>query len=95
MPDDDPSLLAERFGANLFLLRRRAGFSQEELARYAALHRTEIGLLEHGRRLARVDTVVKLSGSLSVTPGELFTGVGWAVAGATDGRFYSSTRSAR
>ena len=41
--------MAERFGRNLHAARRRAGFSQEELAAFAALHRTEIGLLENGR----------------------------------------------
>lgn len=65
------------FGANLFIARRRAGLSQEELALRAALHRTEIGMLERGLRLAKVDTVVKLSGSLSAEPSDLFKGMAW------------------
>lgn len=60
-PNDD---LARRFGKNLNRARRRAGYSQEELGLMATLHRTEIGLLEHGRCLPRLDTFVKLLGSL-------------------------------
>jgi transcriptional regulator with XRE-family HTH domain len=51
---------AERFGRNLLAARRRAGFSQEELGALAALHRTEIGLLENGRRVPRVDWVPRM-----------------------------------
>ena len=52
---------AERLGRNLFMARRRAGFSQEELGSLACLHRTEIGFIEGGRRLPRVDTLGKLA----------------------------------
>jgi transcriptional regulator with XRE-family HTH domain len=65
------------FGANLVSARRWAGLSQEELALRAALHRTEIGLLERGLRLAKADTVLKLSGSLSVESSDLFKGMVW------------------
>jgi transcriptional regulator with XRE-family HTH domain len=50
--------IAERFGDNLYRARKRAGISQEELGFRAELHRTEIGLLERGSRLARIDTLV-------------------------------------
>lgn len=55
-----------RFGANLARARRRAGLSQEELATGASLHRTEIGMLEHGQRVARINTVIKLSGAMAI-----------------------------
>jgi transcriptional regulator with XRE-family HTH domain len=74
-------------GRNLLLVRRRAGLSQDELASLASLHRTEIGLLEHGRRLARVDTLVKLGGALGVDPGVLLDGIAWRVAGKRPGGF--------
>lgn len=62
---------AERIGRNVFMARRRAGFSQGELGALAGLHRTEIGMVENGERLPRVDTLIKLAGSLSVPAGEL------------------------
>lgn len=69
--------VAERFGRNLFLARRRAGLSQQELANRAAVHRTEVGLLENGRRTARVDTLMQLSGALEGDPAELLKGIVW------------------
>lgn len=61
---------AERIGRNVFMARRRAGFSQEELGALAGLHRTEVGMVEKGERLPRVDTLLKLAASLAVPVGE-------------------------
>ncbi|HSS03841.1 MAG TPA: helix-turn-helix transcriptional regulator [Solirubrobacterales bacterium] len=85
--------VAEQFGANLVRLRRRAGLSQEQTAIRATLHRTEIGLLERGHRLARVDTVAKLAGALEVDPGDFFDGIEW-LPGAPHpgGRFTEGSR---
>jgi transcriptional regulator with XRE-family HTH domain len=69
--------LAERFGRNLFMARRRAGLSQERLAASATLHRTEIGLLERGLRLPRLDTIAKLAAALGIEAGNLLAGVRW------------------
>lgn len=52
--------VARRIGHNVFLARRRAGYSQEELGRRCSLHRTEIGMIESGARLPRSDTLMKL-----------------------------------
>lgn len=82
-----PAGVAEAFGRNLLLTRRRLGFSQEELAVLCSLHRTAIGLLENGQRLARVDTVVKLGGGLGVDPCVLLEGIVWHVAGTRPGSF--------
>ena len=73
---------AERIGRNVFMARRRAGFSQEELGALAGLHRTEIGMVENGVRLPRVDTLLKLAFSLAVPVGELVEGIEWAAPGA-------------
>lgn len=48
--------IAPQFGENLIAARERAGISQEELGFRADLHRTEIGMLERGVRIARIDT---------------------------------------
>lgn len=68
---------ARRLGKNLWRARRSAGYSQEELAALCSLHRTEIGLLENGRRLPRVDTLMKLSAALDVRVGMLVEGIEW------------------
>jgi transcriptional regulator with XRE-family HTH domain len=60
---------------------------QEELGFRASLHRTEIGELERGVRLPRIDTVVKLAGALSVPPGDLLKGVAWSPGRERLGRF--------
>ena len=79
--------IATRFGENLRRCRRRAKISQEELGLRASLHRTEIGMLEQGTRLARIDTLVKLAGALSVSPGDLIDGIHWTPGQAHNGRF--------
>jgi transcriptional regulator with XRE-family HTH domain len=69
--------LSRRFGQNLIVQRRRLGLSQIGIAERAGLDRTEINLLEHGRRVARLDTVVKLAGAVEMVPCELLTGMAW------------------
>lgn len=70
---------AKRLGRNVFMARRRAGFSQEELGAMASLHRTEIGMVENGTRLPRVDTLIKLASALGVRAEELLAGIEWIV----------------
>jgi transcriptional regulator with XRE-family HTH domain len=79
--------IATHFGRNLARCRREAGFSQEELGVLASLHRTEIGMLERGIRLPRIDTLMKLAGALEVEPGELLTGIEWTPASPQLGNF--------
>jgi transcriptional regulator with XRE-family HTH domain len=67
--------LAEQFGRKLFMARRRLGVTQEDLARFAGLHRTEVQKLEGGRREPRLSTIVKLSYALGIDPGELVEGM--------------------
>lgn len=68
---------AAHFGENLVRHRKRAGYSQQELAFRASLHRTEIGLLENGRRLPRMITLVKLARSLEASVDALLDGIDW------------------
>lgn len=69
--------LAKVFGTNLARERRRQGLSQEELGFRAALHRTAIGQIERGERAPRVESLIKLAGSLEVEPAALLTGLTW------------------
>jgi transcriptional regulator with XRE-family HTH domain len=82
----DPAV-AGRFGRNLRRIRRREDLSQEQLGRRAALHRTEIGKLEHGERVCRIDTLIRLAGAMAVPPGELLDGIDWVPAPETTGTF--------
>lgn len=79
--------VARQFGANLSRLRERSGVTQEELAFRASLHRTEIGLLERGGRIPKIDTLAKLAGSLEVEPGALFEGIRWEPGDVRRGGF--------
>jgi transcriptional regulator with XRE-family HTH domain len=88
--------VAARFGENLRRCRRLAGLSQEELGARASLHRTEIGLLEHGQRVARIDTAVQLAGAMAIPPSELLEGIHWTPGEASPGGFsFSESRGAR
>ncbi len=80
-------MVAHQFGRNLAYCRKRAKLSQEELSVRASLHRTAVGQLERGERVARVDTAVKLAGSLGIHPGDLLDGMGWDPGGTRLGRF--------
>lgn len=79
--------VARQFGDNLRYCRKRVGLSQEEAAVRASLHRTAVGQLERGERVARVDTLVKLAGSLGVSAGELLDGLEWKPGGTVYGSF--------
>lgn len=79
--------LAERFSQNLVGLRKAADLSQEELAVMACIHRTEVSQLERGLRIPRIDTLVKLAGSLQVRPDRLLEGIEWTPGAIHLGRF--------
>lgn len=85
-----PVDVAHHFGRNLARCRKRVGLSQEELAVRASLHRTAVGQIERGERVARVDTLIKLAGSLSIPPGELLVGMNWDPGGTRIGQFRAS-----
>lgn len=82
--------IAARFGDNLAHCRKRADLSQEELSVRASLHRTEVSQLERGFRLPRIDTLLKLVGSLEISADELLVGLEWKPGGMIYGRFRSS-----
>jgi transcriptional regulator with XRE-family HTH domain len=68
---------SRRFAGKMRRLRKAAGLSQEELAFRAAIHRTQISLLENGGRMPRVHSLVCLAGALKVTPNDLLDGIVW------------------
>ena len=64
-----------RFGARLRQLRDERGYSQEELAERAGLHRNYVGGVERGERNVALENIVKLAKALAVKPGDLFTDI--------------------
>lgn len=83
-------VVADQLGANLAYCRRRAKLSQEALAVMASLHRTAVGQIERGERVCRVDTLIKLAGSLNIPPGDLLDGMGWNPGGTRIGQYTNS-----
>jgi transcriptional regulator with XRE-family HTH domain len=79
--------IAAQFGDNLVRARKSADMSQDELSVRASVHRTEISQLERGLRIARIDTLVKISGSLEVDPGDLLAGIVWTPGDVRRGQF--------
>jgi transcriptional regulator with XRE-family HTH domain len=66
---------ANLFGRNLCLVRRRCGYSQEQLAARAGLSRDTIHKLEGGKRSPRLGTLLVLADTLGVSPCELLEGL--------------------
>lgn len=71
--DPDPHA-SERlaFGANVRLIRKEAGWSQEYLAGVAGLARAYVGHVENGRRNVSLHTMWQLANALGVTPAAFF-----------------------
>jgi transcriptional regulator with XRE-family HTH domain len=83
-----------RFAANLRRLRDRADLTQEELARRAGIHRTQISMIEGGERMPRLDTLIKLAGALGVPVGGLVEGITWSPVEQRRGGFVMAPEEA-
>jgi transcriptional regulator with XRE-family HTH domain len=79
--------LAERFAANLTRCRERAGINKSQLARLTELNPTAISRFESGKRMPRLDTLVKITGALDCRADELVEGMGWKPDLAAYGSF--------
>jgi transcriptional regulator with XRE-family HTH domain len=84
--------ISERFARNVVHQREATGMTQEELAFRASIHRTQISFIESGKRMPRLDTLVKLAGALEVPPSRLLEGIAWIPAVTQDGEFDISDR---
>lgn len=89
---DQRSEVAARFAENLRRIRLIERLSQEQMAQRASLHRTEIGLLESGRRVCRIDTLIQLAGAVAVPPEEFIEGIIWVPSPETKGAFTFNSR---
>lgn len=66
-----------RLGQNVVEAREKRGLTQTATAERAGLHRTEVSLIERGKRVPRLETIVKLAGALQVEPCALLEGMAW------------------
>lgn len=87
--------LKERFAHNLRSARRGVGLTQEELALMTEMHRTEISLLENGKRMPRLDSLVKLVRAIDCSADELIEGMEWRSNFKTYGSWEVTDPSAR
>lgn len=55
--------------------RKQKGFSQEDFAAEGGLHRTEMGLLERGKTIPRLDTLLLVSQYLGLSVSDLLRGI--------------------
>lgn len=69
--------LGERFGANVVWFRRQAGLFQGELADRIGINRTILSTIERGRRLPRLDVILKLVAALEVKNCDLVEWMWW------------------
>lgn len=60
------------FGKALRTLREERGYSQEELAERAGLHRNYVGGIERGERNVALENIGKLAKALAVRTRDLF-----------------------
>lgn len=60
------------FGEQVRLIRKDLGFSQEELADKAGLHRTYIGMIERGEKNITLTNIEKIAKALDVDIKNLF-----------------------
>ncbi len=68
--------IQKRLGARIRELRKRKGWSQEELGDVSGLHYTYVGSVERGERNVTLRSIQTIAGSLSVSISELFQGIG-------------------
>ena len=68
--DQRNDILAD-LGARVRQHRRAHGWSQEQFANLAGVHRTYIGAIERGQQNVTVVTLVAIAEALSIDPGEL------------------------
>ena len=62
-----------QIGGKMLLLRKRLGLTQGELAEIAGLSDRTYADIERGSANMRIETALKISDSLHVTPNDLFT----------------------
>lgn len=60
------------FGRRVRCIREQRGFSQEQLAELAGIHRTYMSSVERGQRNIGLDNIAALADALGVSPALFF-----------------------
>ncbi len=68
-------LVQEALGDRMRDLRKKQGFSQEAFADHCGMHRTAVSLIERGRRVPSLITLVTISRGFGISVSELLRGV--------------------
>jgi transcriptional regulator with XRE-family HTH domain len=84
--DASTEFVAAIIGPRIRRIRRAQELSQEALADFAEIHRTQMTKIEHAGQLPRIDTLIKLAAGLGVAPYELLDGIMWEPRGHRPGR---------
>jgi transcriptional regulator with XRE-family HTH domain len=69
------TVIQKRLGLTVRRLRTQAGYSQEEFAQVAGLHRTYMGRVENGRSAVTIVKLEKIAIALRLSPSELLAEV--------------------
>jgi transcriptional regulator with XRE-family HTH domain len=80
----DRSNIARIFGEVLQELRTKRGLSQEDFGFECELHRTYISLLERGKRIPSLTTIIQLAMALRVPPSEIVRSVECRLSGGIE-----------
>ena len=90
MSPRQPDELSERFARTLRRVRLERHLSQEELADLCDMHRTEVSLIERGRREPGLETLLKFSAAVEVSVADLLDGIRWepSAGRSSAGRFW-------
>ena len=64
--------IEKKFGKRVRELRNKAGYSQEDLADLASIHRTYLGGIERGERNPSLKNIQRIANALKVPIDELF-----------------------
>jgi transcriptional regulator with XRE-family HTH domain len=67
--------VAEQIGANIFRLRREAGFTQQELSHLTHIRQADLSRLERGHYSPHLATLVKLARGLDVSAADFLQGI--------------------
>ena len=67
--------LAAALGRVVRRMRTEQGYSQENFAYQAGIHRTFMGMIERGQRNVTLATVFRLAAGLKISPAELVAAI--------------------
>ncbi len=72
---DRDAVVAAEFGKRLRRMRLDAGWSQEQMAQAAGVHRTYVGHIERGETSPTLYSIVRFAQALGLEPGDLVNGL--------------------